>query len=425
LNTEITDLSPLKDLPILATLYASSTGVTNCSVLGDCKTITTLELNGLGLTDISFLSDLPALSTIYLNDNKIKDVSPLSSHPDLSSVYLNRNQIKFLDSITDCPSLKKMELSGNSISNITAWTACPDITTLDLSKNSLSSISVFASWNGKLEHLNLDDNQIRSIASLEEHIRLVQISAVNNEIESLAGLDNCTILNSAIFDGNNITDISALTMTAGSLKTLQLSGNNITNIQALAHSNMLVTLNMNQNRVIDISPLRESVNLEYLGMSGNDISDISALAEFKELRRLNLSNNHIKNISGISSVDPTGLIGLGVQYNFSNNEITDSSPLPVFSMANLGYSVLVLNGNPIQEFSRLRDLRIGSLTFSYADNIDYQPFIDSEIMSKREYYIVDTPLNQQVSIETKLENSSTSVNFVTSASLQTDNIPAQ
>ena len=79
-------------------------------------------------------------------------------------------------------------------------------------------------------------------------------------IESLAGLEHATALD-----------------------TLNLWGNQIADLSALAGLTQLSYLNLGNNQVVDVGPLAGLTNLQWLSLWGNEVADVSALSELTKL----------------------------------------------------------------------------------------------------------------------------------------------
>ena len=89
---------------------------------------------------------------------------------------------------------------------------------------------------------------------------LTSISAYNDSISSLTGLENCTALDTLILGHNQITDITPLA-NLNNLKELGLSSNQITDITPLANLNNLQELSLHRNQIAEVGPLANLNNL--------------------------------------------------------------------------------------------------------------------------------------------------------------------
>ena len=123
---------------------------------------------------------------------------------------------------------------------------------------------------------------------------LVEFSAKDSDITSLAGLDH-----------------------AVNVERLDLPGNSIADIGPLSALSRLWWLDLSRNAISELAPVSEMASLAYLGISANSISDLSPLASLP-LRELDASDNTITDISS--------LVSASIRYlNLSDNPLTEDS----------------------------------------------------------------------------------------------------
>ena len=117
-------------------------------------------------------------------------------------------------------------------------------------------------------------------------------------IESLAGLEHATALD-----------------------TLNLWGNQIADLSPLAGLTSLTHLNLGHNQVVDVGPLAGLTNLKWLSLWGNAVADVSALSGLSKLTYLNLWGNQIEAVSALSGLTKLTSLDLG------HNAVVDVSAL--------------------------------------------------------------------------------------------------
>ena len=144
------------------------------------------------------------------------------------------------------------------------------------------------------------------------------------EIDSIAGLEHATNLETLDLDYNSVNDITPL---AGltHLTTLHIEGNRVDRLDALAGLTRLTSLRLSDNRIGNLTPLAGLTNLTELLLDFNRIDDLTPLASLTNLTTLHLRHNE---------------------------HLTDVSPLA--GLVNL--ETLKLEGCPIQDFSPLANL---------------------------------------------------------------------
>ena len=90
-NTDITDLTLLKDLVDLEELDLSGTNITDITPLKDLAKLKILLLYGTNIADITPLKDLVKLERLNLSATKITDLTPLKDLANLERLYLDNN----------------------------------------------------------------------------------------------------------------------------------------------------------------------------------------------------------------------------------------------------------------------------------------------------------------------------------------------
>jgi Leucine-rich repeat (LRR) protein len=184
---------------------------------------------------------------------------------------------------------------------------------------------------------------------------LTTLTADDQGISNLEGLEYCTSLQALVLKSNQISDISALTNLT-KLQNLHLEDNQISDISPLKNLTNLITLDLEDNQISDISPLKNLTNLLTLYLNDNQISDISPLKNLTSLTWLDLNDNQISDISALNN-----LTKLQFLYVAGGNQISDISALK--NLTSLTW--LNLDFNQISDISALKNLT--SLTWLYLD----------------------------------------------------------
>ncbi|MBN1362028.1 MAG: leucine-rich repeat domain-containing protein [Sedimentisphaerales bacterium] len=168
-------------------------------------------------------------------------------------------------------------------------------------------------------------------------LELTWLSASNQNIGSVTGLEYATNLQSLDLPFNSISDISALSGLTNLWK-LVLNNNEIYDLSPVAGLTNLEHLDVHgTHRIQDISAVSGLVNLQTLVLRINCIGDISALSGLTALEDLDLQWNSITSISSLSGL--TNLRRVQLQYN----QIEDVSPLSALT----SLERLDLRGNPL------------------------------------------------------------------------------
>ncbi|MEG4027967.1 leucine-rich repeat domain-containing protein [Microcoleus sp. POL8_C6] len=253
----------------------------------------------------------------------------------------------------------ELDLIDNQITDISSLDSLTNLTKLYLGKNQITDIT-FLGWLTNLTTLNLGYNQITDITLLSWLTNLTALDLSYNKITDISFLGSLTNLTTLNLASNRINDFSFLGSLTN-LTTLNLASNIIADISFLGSLTNLTTLSLNYNLINDISFLGSLTNLTTLNLASNQITDISFLGSLTTLTTLNLGYNHITDISFLGSL--TNLTTLNLGYN----HITDISSLG--SLTNL--TKLDLWHNQITDISFL-----GSLTNLTTLNLGYNHITD-------------------------------------------------
>lgn len=196
---------------------------------------------------------------------------------------------------------------------------------------------------------------------------LTTLSAYNNSIADLTGLEHATNLATLELFDNHINDITPLTNLTNLMR-LYLGGNQINDITQIGKIKSLTKLSLYRNPIQDISPLNQLTNLSELVLGNNQITDISSLADLTQLQALYLGDDSITDITPLThlkqltklSIHHTQISDITILKELTqletlylnNNQISDLSPLS--ELKNL--KELYLRGNQIRDISQLSEL---------------------------------------------------------------------
>lgn len=340
------DLSALQKSTQLKNVIMNDCSLKNIDFLADCGSLEDLELDENALTSLLPLSGCANLKTLSASSNQITSLEGLEDKTLLCTLQLNNNQISDLTPLTHDTELDTLELANNNVSDLTPLSDMTELTWLELQNNSVSDLRPLAG-NERMRYMYLANNQLTSFDGCENMIELKVIRAAHNQIENLDGLVNVTQLEDISLSDNKLTDISLLAKSAGNLNVVLIDNNDISDISALAGNPDMELVTMENNHISDISALAGMSKLKYLSAYHNEITDITALGDCKTLYYVDLGENQIADIAPLaSSVVSQRMLLL------QNNCITDISTL----YRDTDYVYLSLYGNPIEDYSILREL---------------------------------------------------------------------
>ncbi|KOB64173.1 Uncharacterized protein OBRU01_24521 [Operophtera brumata] len=191
-------------------------------------------------------------------------------------ISLDRRGLSSIPNIVGEPGLRLLSLQHNLINSLAGL--CP----LDLCK---------------LVFLDVYDNQIDKITSLERLFSLRVLLMGKNRIKRIEGLSNLLKLEVLDLHGNRIGKVCGLS-NLSELKVLNLAGNQIkcigqTDLQGLVS---LRELNLKRNRMTKLLGFHHTPKLQKLYLGNNDlqsVEDVASLAEAISLIDISLDGNPV------------------------------------------------------------------------------------------------------------------------------------
>ena len=385
------DLSALQKSTQLNTVIMNDCSLSNIDVLAGCGSLKQLELKENAITSLLPLSGCPNLETLSASSNQISSLEGLEDKTLLRKLQLNGNQISDLTPLEHDTALDTLELADSNVSDLTPLSDTTKLTWLELQNNSVSDLRPLAG-NERMHYMYLTNNQLTNLDGCENMIELERLRAGHNQIENLDGLINVTQLKEITLSDNRVTDISVLAKSAGNLKAVLIDNNDIRDISALAGNPDMELVTMENNHISDISALAGMSKLKYLSAYHNEITDITALGGCKALYYVDLGENQIADISPLVASAVTDRVLL-----LQNNRIADISTL----YRDTDYHYLSLYGNPIEEYSILRELTNidyahDVLIVTWTEALNIEDFAASSYTS--ELHFVDVPKDRQANI---------------------------
>ncbi len=261
----ISDLEPLRDLPLLEELQLSDNAVTDLSTLGQLTRLRILVLDGNGLEDIGPLANLTALESLDLGDNQISDISPLSRLTGLTGLVLRANAVRSIDALADMKGLFSVDLSNNELTEI----------------------------DGLREHVelrfaDLEGNAIETLEPLRAATEMVAIDASRNALTGLEGIEGMGFLDRLVAQENAITTTAPV---AGLM--------------------VMTILDLGANQVVSLEGVESLVSLRKLALADNAVGDLSAVTGLPEMREIDVRNNPVVDFTPVGTLPLLGALIVG------------------------------------------------------------------------------------------------------------------
>lgn len=350
----------------------------NIAPIGLLKNVSTLWLANNSITDIEPLKNCKLLATLDLSGNSIvataanDGLEPLSKLQSIVCLKLDGNaDIQTVRSLSKLIYLDVLSLSNNKIGNVSGiLDRLTQLTYLDLDNNNLSSFD--AGCFQKIKRLYLENNGVPDDnGEIKEEFKLNQVQNLSTDTNLIE-----LRLNGNNIDKNTIDGISSLTH----LKYLSLSGNSVTDLDFLKNLSTLTHLelarcNIRQNRTVT------NVNSTTGEQKTEEISNISYLAGLTNLCILDISDN--KDINSIKELSTLTKLGVFYANNIKLDDamaIRSMTKLQYLSMQNSGLKDLsFLNTLNLLEFLNLSGHNADAFDFRNIKNYEYivALFLDS------------------------------------------------
>ncbi|KAL8713066.1 MAG: hypothetical protein Q9220_002926 [cf. Caloplaca sp. 1 TL-2023] len=242
-----------------------------------------LKLDCNQIESLHGILELEGLIKLRLRDNCVKSVRfEACDLPRLTHLDLRSNDIHEISHLNNLPVLQYLDLTRNKLESLYIEDGSKSLQELQLAHNRLHTLDVGNMT--ALRFLDVDQNSIRSITSLESHKQLEVLSWREQHLDGV------------------VTDTGVQYHTCRNVRELYLSGNMIRNfapdacLQDLRHLELastglqvfaedfglkcpnLRTLNVNFNGLSELRPLLGIVRLEKLYVAGNRISRLRRTA---------------------------------------------------------------------------------------------------------------------------------------------------
>ncbi|MBN4074108.1 protein kinase, partial [bacterium AH-315-E10] len=421
-STKVTDLSPLKGMP-LTVLNLAGTRVADLSPLRGMP-LTDLILTGTIVSDLRPLRGMQ-LTSLGVSTTKVTDLTPLRG---MELTQLDVGYTK----VTDLRPLKGMSLTVLSISDTAVSDISPlkgmALTSLSLKLTRVSDLSVLKGMPLiylDLYHANVSDltplkdlplerliftsgritkglKEVRNIKTLTKignlHYKLMEPKKFWQEHELIRPVKNALRVDNPGYKGGGNFVIEDNKLTKVSL----FQQSTIQNIDSLKGM-PLTSLNLQQTRVSDLSPLKD-MPLTSLDLYQTRVSDLTPLIGML-LTVLNAGKTTVTDLSPLKgmplshlSLERTSVSDLsplkGMPLTSLNLQVTDVSDLTPLEGMTLTY--LILDNTKVTDLTPLKGMPLTSLNIGGVKVTDLTPL---EGMPLTYLYLVRSPASDLSSLK--------------------------
>jgi len=201
-----------------------------------------MDLGGNQLVDSQMvhLDNLPYLLNLNLSDNRLARFPDLKATVNLKSVDLSRNRLRSLNCARH-RFIKNLIVDDNQLTSLGGLAHSRCLMNVSACQNQLTSVAEMGELcePSTLQRLLVSQNPIEAVTGLEVLESLVLVDFSETQIGSMKGLDNhpllADIFASASLVEGELDDEIALLQTLPLLRTLYLQGNGIAESEAYRH----------------------------------------------------------------------------------------------------------------------------------------------------------------------------------------------
>lgn len=304
-DNEVSELLPLKYMPLLESLDFSETSISDLSPIQHISNLKVLKGANSKVTDLSPIQSLTNLKVIDFQNTAIKEIEVIENlkNPD-SLIFSNTNVegVDVLNKIGDF-SIAYFDNTGISDDDIFALTYDED------KSNVIYKSEKLTVWWGNMDDswqdIFRDMNKLNSRPSAEELHKLVAKKSLDVQGTSIKNLDpiqEFVRLQSLSFADTRVNSLYPLIHLRG-LKELKCPGNPLADIEALAPLKTLESLDLDNTQIKDIKALRNLTGLKELKFSGTMVKDISPIEGMEKLEVLEFSKTRVKQVNALANLD--------------------------------------------------------------------------------------------------------------------------
>jgi len=273
----LADLDPLEDLVELQNLQIYSCELNDISAVSRMTKLQILNLNNNAeVSDLSPLAELPHLEDLKAERTKVSDVSALRNLTRITHLTLTNTQVSQAEPLAGLQNLTQLELSSTKIEDLTFLASLSKLNKLSMNDTIVRDLSAMSELT-ELSNFSAHNTQVSDISPLAGLLRMTALVLSNTKISSVIPLKDMRLLTTLDLQGTHIEDIGPLSGLIH-MRTLKLSRTRINDISVVANMHSLRSLDISNTRVTDISALSQLKNLRILMIHGTGIRDLSPLS---------------------------------------------------------------------------------------------------------------------------------------------------
>ncbi len=156
LESPLTDISALQELPFLNYVALNGTNITNIKPLSGAKNLVRVEVaNVPELYDLSPLSESPILREVYAQGTSVSSLAPLRDLPEMRTISVPNANVSDISVVAGLPHLSILNVNGNHVTDISMIDTWPSLEQVGFRNQTISQPRVFPSAT-ETTYVNLD-----------------------------------------------------------------------------------------------------------------------------------------------------------------------------------------------------------------------------------------------------------------------------
>ena len=318
------------------------------------------------------LSDITELHNIDISGS-IHSLKDLEFMPNITALTLDGemliNDYAPLSGLTELTylSLAKCALSNDELPYINT---CTNLVSLNLNQNDLTSLAGLENLE-KLEYLSVSANGITNPSTVERFTKLTELNLSYNKIRNLSHLSSLEDLQVLHLTGNNSTELSLEPLAElTALAQLELGETMPEDLTVLEELPKLISINVSQCSLNTLSDFNDYKALSVIKAAGNEIESVSAFT--KPVEELYLSDNPLTDLAPLKRQEKLTILDL------SGTGVTDLSPIATLP----ALQSLYITDTEIADVSALRET--ASLLLLFCDKACVTDGLPATVTIERE-----------------------------------------
>ncbi|KAL3455453.1 hypothetical protein BJX64DRAFT_71308 [Aspergillus heterothallicus] len=235
------------------------------------------ELN-VSENDIGQLSGVPStLRNLTILSNRLSNLTAWSHLVNLQYLDISGNELDNLDGVSELIHLRELRADNNNIQDIEGVFGLNGLLTLKLRNNHLKSVDFETAELIRLGELDMSQNELVSVRSLQNLPALVHLDLSSNELQKLSCSSPLDMLRGLKLSSNRLRHLDVGLFPA--LNLLYVDQNRLSTI-----------LGLDEIRDLEVLSAREQVTPNEHNLGGSFELDLGAV---KDIRKVYLSSNKL------------------------------------------------------------------------------------------------------------------------------------